>query len=78
MIWNLLANAIKFTPEGGRVDVFIEPSNDHMEVRVVDTGQGISPDFLPHVFERFRQADWRDDATSHRTRSRAGHRSAAR
>jgi signal transduction histidine kinase/ActR/RegA family two-component response regulator len=57
VIWNLLANAIKFTPEGGRVDVFIEPSNDHMEVRIVDTGQGISPDFLPHVFERFRQAD---------------------
>ena len=57
VIWNLLANAIKFTPEGGRVDVFIERSNDHMEVRVVDTGQGISPDFLPHVFERFRQAD---------------------
>ena len=63
VIWNLLANAIKFTPEGGRVDVFIEPSNDHMEVRVVDTGQGISPDFLPHVFERFRQAD---DATTRR------------
>ncbi len=57
VIWNLLANAIKFTPEGGRVGVFIEPSNDHMEVKVVDTGQGISPDFLPHVFERFRQAD---------------------
>jgi len=57
VIWNLLANAIKFTPGGGRVDVFIEPSKDHMSVRVVDTGQGISPDFLPHVFERFRQAD---------------------
>jgi len=63
VIWNLLANAIKFTPEGGRVDVFIERSNDYMEVRVVDTGQGISPDFLPHVFERFRQAD---DATTRR------------
>ena len=63
LIWNLLANAIKFTPEGGRVDVFIEPSKDHMEVRVVDTGQGISPDFLPHVFERFRQAA---DATTQR------------
>jgi signal transduction histidine kinase len=56
VIWNLLANAIKFTPEGGRVDIFIAPSNDHMEVRIVDTGQGISPDFLPHVFDRFRQA----------------------
>src|SRR5665213_4382308 len=57
VIWNLLANAIKFTAEGGRVEVFIAPSNDHMEIRVVDTGQGLRPDFLPHVFERFRQAD---------------------
>lgn len=56
VLWNLLANAIKFTPAGGRVDLIIEPSNDHIEVRVVDTGQGISADFLPHVFERFRQA----------------------
>jgi signal transduction histidine kinase len=63
VIWNLLANAIKFTSEGGRVDVFIESANDHMEVRVVDTGHGISPDFLPHVFERFRQAE---DATTQR------------
>jgi CheY-like chemotaxis protein len=63
VIWNLLANAIKFTPEGGRVDVFIERSNGDIEVKVVDTGQGISPDFLPHVFERFRQAD---DATTQR------------
>lgn len=63
VIWNLLANAIKFTPEGGRVSVFIEPAHDHMEVRVVDTGCGISPDFLPHVFERFRQAE---DATTQR------------
>jgi CheY-like chemotaxis protein len=53
----VVANAIKFTPEGGRVDVFIQPSVGYMEVRVVDTGEGISPDFLPHVFERFRQAD---------------------
>jgi signal transduction histidine kinase/ActR/RegA family two-component response regulator len=57
VIWNLLANAIKFTPEGGHVDVVIERSNNHMEIRVVDTGEGISPDFLPHMFERFRQAD---------------------
>jgi len=57
VIWNLLANAIKFTPEGGRVNVVIESVNDHMELRVVDTGCGISSDFLPHVFERFRQAE---------------------
>jgi signal transduction histidine kinase/ActR/RegA family two-component response regulator len=57
VIWNLLTNAIKFTPEGGHVNVFIGLSNGQMEVRVVDTGQGISPDFLPHVFDRFRQAD---------------------
>jgi signal transduction histidine kinase/ActR/RegA family two-component response regulator len=57
VIWNLLANAIKFTPDGGHVAVSIERSNDCMEARIVDTGQGISPDFLPHVFERFRQAD---------------------
>ena len=63
VIWNLLSNAIKFTPEGGRVDVFIESANDHVEIRVVDTGLGISPNFLPHVFERFRQAE---DATTHR------------
>lgn len=57
VIWNLLANAIKFTPAGGRVDVVVEASGDYMEVRVVDTGQGIGPEFLPHVFERFRQGD---------------------
>ncbi len=57
VIWNLLANAIKFTPEDGVVDVLVEPAGDHVQVRVVDTGQGISQDFLPHVFERFRQAD---------------------
>jgi len=56
VLWNLLTNAIKFTPPGGRVDLFIESSNDHIEVRIVDSGQGISPELLPHVFERFRQA----------------------
>jgi signal transduction histidine kinase/ActR/RegA family two-component response regulator len=56
VLWNLLVNAIKFTPAGGRVDVFIESSNDHVEVRIVDSGQGISQELLPHVFERFRQA----------------------
>jgi signal transduction histidine kinase len=63
VIWNLLANAIKFTPEGGRVNVCIESATEHVEVRVVDTGQGISPYLLPHVFERFRQGD---DATTRR------------
>ena len=63
VIWNLLANAIKFTPAGGRVDVFIVPVAEHMEIRVVDTGQGISPELLPHVFERFRQGG---DATTRR------------
>jgi signal transduction histidine kinase len=63
VIWNLLANAIKFTPQGGRVVVFIEPASEHMEVRIVDTGQGISPDLLPLVFEQFRQAA---DATTRR------------
>jgi signal transduction histidine kinase len=57
VIWNLLANAIKFTPDGGCVDLVVAPANSHVEIRVVDTGKGISPDFLPHVFERFRQAE---------------------
>jgi signal transduction histidine kinase/ActR/RegA family two-component response regulator len=57
VIGNLLANAIKFTPDGGRISVAIDSSPDHVEIRVADSGQGISPDFLPHLFERFRQAD---------------------
>jgi signal transduction histidine kinase len=57
VIWNLLTNAIEFTPEGGAVDVFIERLTDCMEVSVVDTGEGITADFLPYVFDPFRQAD---------------------
>ena len=57
VIGNLLTNAIKFTPEGGRVDVSVTAVGAQMEVNVVDTGAGISADFLPHVFERFRQAN---------------------
>lgn len=56
VIWNLLVNAIKFTSEGGRVDVSVDRAQSHMVVKVVDTGQGISADLLSHVFERFRQA----------------------
>jgi PAS domain S-box-containing protein len=57
VVWNLLANAIKFTPRGGRVQICSQRVNSHLEIVVSDTGQGISPDFLPHVFDRFRQAD---------------------
>jgi len=57
VIWNLLANAIKFTPDFGRVDVSVERVGSSIEVNIVDTGHGISAEFLPHVFERFRQAD---------------------
>jgi len=57
VIWNLLANAVKFTPKGGRVQTVLARVNSHVEVRVSDTGQGIAPDFLPHLFERFTQAD---------------------
>jgi len=57
VVWNLLSNAIKFTPRGGRVQICSERVDSHLEIIVSDTGQGISPDFLPHVFDRFRQAD---------------------
>ncbi|MEP7304621.1 MAG: ATP-binding protein [Acidobacteriota bacterium] len=57
VFWNLLSNAVKFTNRGGRVQVRLARFNSHLEVAVSDTGIGISPEFLPHVFERFRQAD---------------------
>jgi PAS domain S-box-containing protein len=57
IVWNLLANAIKFTPKGGRAQVQLARINSHIEISVSDTGQGISPQFLPYVFDRFRQAD---------------------
>jgi PAS domain S-box-containing protein len=57
VLWNLLTNALKFTPKGGRVHVVLERVNSHIEISVNDTGQGIRPDFLPQVFDRFRQAD---------------------
>ncbi len=57
ILWNLLSNAVKFTGKGGKVQVRLERVNSHVEVAVSDTGIGIAPEFLPHVFERFRQAD---------------------
>jgi PAS domain S-box-containing protein len=57
VFWNLLSNAIKFTPRDGRIQVLLEPVNSHVEVSVIDTGEGISPEFLPFIFDRFQQAD---------------------
>jgi PAS domain S-box-containing protein len=57
VVWNLLTNAAKFTPRGGRIDVRLERLGSQIQVQVADTGCGIAPDFLPHVFERFSQAE---------------------
>ena len=57
VVWNLLSNAVKFTPQGGRALVQVRRLASHVEIRVEDTGLGIDPEFLPHVFERFRQSD---------------------
>jgi PAS domain S-box-containing protein len=57
VVWNLLSNAVKFTPKGGRVEASIERSSAFIRIRVTDTGQGIRRDFLPYLFNRFRQAD---------------------
>jgi signal transduction histidine kinase/CheY-like chemotaxis protein len=57
VLWNLLTNAIKFTPCGGRVEVRLVPVDGRAEISVSDTGEGIAPEFLPFVFDRFRQAD---------------------
>ncbi|HEY9763785.1 MAG TPA: PAS domain-containing protein, partial [Trichocoleus sp.] len=57
IIWNLLSNAVKFTPEGGQVEIRLEQVDSQAQITVSDTGKGISPDFLPYVFDYFRQAD---------------------
>ena len=57
VVWNLLSNAVKFTPIGGQIEITLEQIGSEAQIQVSDTGKGISPDFLPHVFEYFRQAD---------------------
>jgi signal transduction histidine kinase len=57
VLWNLIHNAVKFTPSGGVVDIAVSLNDGVVEVAVADTGMGITPEFLPHVFDRFRQAD---------------------
>ncbi len=66
VIWNLLSNAVKFTAEGGRVEICLERVENWIQIRIIDTGIGIEPEFLPYMFERFRQAD------SKTTRSHGG------
>jgi signal transduction histidine kinase/CheY-like chemotaxis protein len=57
VVWNLLTNAVKFTPKGGKIDVIVQRVESHVQIDVRDSGMGISAEFLPHLFERFRQAD---------------------
>ncbi len=57
IVWNLLTNAVKFTPKGGRIQVKVQRIESHVEIVVSDSGVGINKEFLPYVFDRFRQAD---------------------
>ena len=57
VVWNLLSNAVKFTPKGGQIEITLRRAEDYLELSVQDSGEGIDPDFLPYVFDRFRQAD---------------------
>jgi CheY-like chemotaxis protein/anti-sigma regulatory factor (Ser/Thr protein kinase) len=64
IVWNLLSNAIKFTPAGGSVELRAERAEDQIRIIVSDTGKGIQPEFMPHIFDRFQQ---RDSSSAHRT-----------
>jgi signal transduction histidine kinase len=68
VIWNLLSNAVKFTPPDGRIEISVKKDGDHVCIQVTDTGIGIPSDFLPYIFDRFRQAD----ESNSRTRSGLG------
>src|SRR5262249_20395165 len=57
VVWNLLTNAVKFTPKGGRVQLHLQRINSHVEIVTSDTGEGIGADLLPFIFDRFRQGD---------------------
>jgi CheY-like chemotaxis protein/anti-sigma regulatory factor (Ser/Thr protein kinase) len=57
VVWNLLSNAVKFTPQGGHITVALVSNENHVQIQVSDTGKGIKSDFLPYVFEHFRQED---------------------
>ncbi|MEH2309289.1 hybrid sensor histidine kinase/response regulator [Nostoc sp.] len=57
VVWNLLSNAVKFTPTGGRIEIRLMEASNQIQIQVSDTGKGINPDFLPFVFDYFRQAD---------------------
>jgi signal transduction histidine kinase len=57
VVWNLLSNAVKFTPNGGRIEVRVQQVGTYAQIQVKDTGRGINPDFLPYVFDYFRQED---------------------
>src|SRR5262249_30196098 len=57
IVWNLLANSVKFTSQGGHILIKLSQHEDHAEISVTDNGMGIQAEFLPHVFDRFRQGD---------------------